>query len=39
MWTSRNSSYSEFLFSGQRLSLASYNSIPHLDSRELLTFR
>ena len=39
MWTSRNCSYSEFLFSGQRLSLASYNSIPHLDSRDLLTFR
>lgn len=39
MWTSRNCSYSEFLFSGERLSLASYNSIPHLDSRELLTFR
>lgn len=39
LWTSRNCSFSEFLTSGSRLSLASFNSIPHLDSRDLLTFR
>jgi broad specificity phosphatase PhoE len=39
IWTSRNASYSEFLFTGERFSLSSYNSFPHLDSRELLTYR
>jgi broad specificity phosphatase PhoE len=39
LWTSRNCSYSEFLFTGERFSLSSYNSFPHLDSRELLTYR
>jgi broad specificity phosphatase PhoE len=39
IWTSRNSSYSEFLFTDGRFSLSSYNSFPHLDSRELLTYR
>jgi broad specificity phosphatase PhoE len=39
LWTSRNCSFSEFLMSGDRLSLASFNSIPHLDNRDLLTFR
>ncbi|MBI3279464.1 MAG: histidine phosphatase family protein [Acidobacteria bacterium] len=39
IWVSRNGSYSEFLFSGERFSLSSYNSFPHLDERELLTYR
>jgi broad specificity phosphatase PhoE len=39
LWTSRNCSYSEFLFTGERFSLSSYNSFPHLDSRELLSYR
>jgi broad specificity phosphatase PhoE len=39
IWTSRNCSYSEFLFTGERFSLSSYNSFPHLDSRDLLTYR
>ena len=39
IWASRNCSYSEFLFKGNRFSLSSFNSYPHLDSRELLTYR
>jgi broad specificity phosphatase PhoE len=39
VWMSRNGSYSEFLFSGERFSLSSFNSFPHLDNRELLTYR
>jgi broad specificity phosphatase PhoE len=38
-WTSRNASYSEFLFSGDRFSLASFNAYPHLATPELLTWR
>ena len=38
-WTSRNASYTEFLFSSERLSLASFNNHPHLDQPELLTYR
>ncbi len=39
VWLSRNSSFSEFLFSGDRFSLSSFNSAPHLDSRDLVTYR
>jgi broad specificity phosphatase PhoE len=39
VWVSRNSSYSEFLFSGERFSLSSFNTNPHLDDRALLTYR
>jgi broad specificity phosphatase PhoE len=39
VWLSRNISFSEFLFSGDRFSLHSFNSIPHLDDRRLLTYR
>jgi broad specificity phosphatase PhoE len=39
VWLSRNCSWSEFLFSGDRFSLSAYNSFPHLDSRSLLTYR
>ena len=37
-WMSRNSSWSEFLFSGERLTLSSFNSFPHLDNDSLLTY-
>jgi broad specificity phosphatase PhoE len=39
LWLSRNCSFSEFLFSGDRYSMHSFNSIPHLDDRRLLTYR
>jgi len=39
MWMSRNSSYSEFLFSRDRFTLSSFNSHPHLDEDSLLTYR
>ena len=39
IWTSRNGSYSEFLFTGERFSLSSYNSFPHLDDKALLSYR
>jgi broad specificity phosphatase PhoE len=35
----RNSSISEFLFSGERFSLASFNETPHLDEAALVTVR
>jgi broad specificity phosphatase PhoE len=38
-WTPRNASYSEFLFSGARFSLVTFNAFPHLNSAELLTLR
>jgi hypothetical protein len=38
-WTSRNASYTEFLFSGERFSLSSFNNHPHLEEPELLTYR
>lgn len=39
LWLSRNGSFSEFLFSGDRFSMHSFNSIPHFDDRQLLTYR
>jgi broad specificity phosphatase PhoE len=39
VWLSRNCSWSEFVFSGDRFSVSAYNSFPHLDSRSLLTYR
>ena len=38
-WTSRNASYTEFLFSPERFSLASFNNHPHLEDEGLLTYR
>ncbi|HYL86897.1 MAG TPA: histidine phosphatase family protein [Candidatus Angelobacter sp.] len=38
-WMSRNCSFSEFLFSGDRFVLSSFNSFPHLDGEALLTYR
>jgi broad specificity phosphatase PhoE len=39
VWLSRNSSWSEFLVSGDRFSVSAFNSFPHLDDRSLLTYR
>jgi broad specificity phosphatase PhoE len=38
-WTSRNASYTEFLFSPERFSLSSFNNHPHLEDETLLTWR
>jgi broad specificity phosphatase PhoE len=38
-WRVRNCSLTEFLFSGERLSLDSFNAIPHLEDPALRTFR
>jgi broad specificity phosphatase PhoE len=38
-WMARNCSFSEFLFSGDRLTLSSFNSFPYLDDDSLLTYR
>jgi broad specificity phosphatase PhoE len=38
-WMTRNCSFSEFLFSRDRLTLSSFNSFPHLDDESLLTYR
>lgn len=39
VWLSRNGSYSQFLFSGERFSMHAFNAIPHLDELSLLTYR
>ncbi len=38
-WMSRNCSFSEFLFSGERFTVSSFNSFSHLDGDSLLTYR
>ncbi len=38
-WMARNCSYSEFLFSGDRFTLSTFDSFPHLDDKSLLTYR
>jgi broad specificity phosphatase PhoE len=38
-WMVRNCAYSEFLFSGERFTLSSYNATPHLTDPEFLTHR
>jgi len=38
-WRVRNSSLTEFLFSGERLSLDTFNAIPHLEDPALRSFR
>ena len=38
-WTSRNASYTEFLFSPDRFSVSSFNNHPHLEDEEMLTYR
>jgi broad specificity phosphatase PhoE len=39
VWMSRNCSFTEFLFSRDRLTLSSFNAFPHLDDDSLLTYR
>jgi len=39
LWMSRNGSYSEFWFSGDRFTLSAFNAVPHLDDPSLLTYR
>lgn len=39
MWMSRNCSYSEFLFSGERFTLSAFNASPHLLEEALVTYR
>jgi broad specificity phosphatase PhoE len=38
-WMSRNASLSEFLASGERFTLSTFNAHPHLDGDGLLTYR
>jgi broad specificity phosphatase PhoE len=38
-WMSRNASFSEFLASGERRTLSTFNAHPHLDGDGLLTYR
>ncbi|HJY87290.1 MAG TPA: histidine phosphatase family protein [Candidatus Acidoferrales bacterium] len=38
-WMVRNSAFSEFLFSGERFTLSTFNAFPHLDDASLLTYR
>ena len=38
-WMSRNASFSEFLASGERFTLSTFNAHPHLDEGGLLTYR
>ena len=39
VWLSRNCSYAQFLFSGDRFSLHAFNAVPHLDDLSLFTYR
>ena len=38
-WMIRNSSISEFLFSGERFTLSTFNTLSHLEDPSLLTYR
>jgi broad specificity phosphatase PhoE len=38
-WMVANSAYSQFVFSGSRFTLTSYNSYPHITSPDLFTYR
>jgi broad specificity phosphatase PhoE len=38
-WMSRNSSWSEFLYSGERFTLSSFNCHAHIDDPGMLTYR
>jgi broad specificity phosphatase PhoE len=38
-WMSRNCSWSEFLYSGDRLTLSAFNTHPHLNDAAMLTYR
>jgi broad specificity phosphatase PhoE len=38
-WMAQNSSFSEFLFSSDRFTMSSFNSVPHLDDPLLQSYR
>jgi hypothetical protein len=38
-WMSRNSSWSEFIYSGKRFTLSSFNSHAHIGDPAMLTYR
>jgi broad specificity phosphatase PhoE len=38
-WTSRNASYTELVFTLERIWLSSFNNHPHLEDEDLLTYR
>jgi broad specificity phosphatase PhoE len=38
-WTSRNASYTELVFTPERIWLSSFNNHPHLEQEDLLTYR
>ncbi len=38
-WAPRNATYSEFLFSGERFSLSSFNNMAHLEDPALISYR
>jgi hypothetical protein len=38
-WMSRNSSWSEFLYSAERFTLSSFNVHGHLDDPAMMTYR
>jgi broad specificity phosphatase PhoE len=38
-WMSRNAAFSEFLSSGDRFTLSTFNAHPHLEDESLLTYR
>ena len=38
-WMSRNSSWSEFIYSGERFTLSSFNCHAHIDDPRMLTYR
>ncbi|HKM67800.1 MAG TPA: histidine phosphatase family protein [Candidatus Acidoferrum sp.] len=38
-WMSRNSSWSEFIYSGERFTLSSFNCHPHIGDAAMLTYR
>jgi broad specificity phosphatase PhoE len=38
-WMSRNASFTEFLSSGRRFTLSTFNAHPHLEDESLLTYR
>jgi broad specificity phosphatase PhoE len=38
-WMSRNSSWSEFIYSGERFTLSSFNSHAHIEDAAMLTYR
>jgi broad specificity phosphatase PhoE len=39
VWLSRNCSWTQFLHSGERFSMHSFNAIPHLDDLSLFSYR